>query len=451
MLLASSGKSTGAPVEGPAPSMCDCQEDNASAIRLEPNRKRKTSKQESSDATPFAHDWPTRGRLFEDALFAPEVDAGLESRCELTRRASTMHNNGNWGGLGSGERASMATRGSKLGRAGFIHALASAFVLMLALGAGRAWAGAPSIRPGATSPGLTHDKLEAVEAELRPRIAAGLKLDATRAMLEEKLGKPVEGGSGDLGRGIWPIWAVTDATRCTSLELSRIGMGEEAVAQLTLSTHQVAKESQYYSDLFKCVDDAHRDPRGTAWDALRASERSSGSIGDNRRLISRGMFALIALGIGFIVWRHRSARNVWSAFGAAHGLSVSGLEVGGSPRITGRYRGVEIEVGLRILRRTRRYVFADTMVVARLDTPLPEGTWISAEDGEGGTAHRLLANPVVAEFLRTNRHAAVADAGVTATIEAMPADVATLQRVVDACVQCAQAIDAEATDPRQPV
>jgi hypothetical protein len=351
----------------------------------------------------------------------------------------------------------MATRGSKLGRAGFIHALASAFVLMLALGAGRAWAGAPSIRPGATSPALTHDKLEAVEAELRPRIAAGLKLDATRAMLEEKLGKPVERGSGDLHRGIWPIWAVTDATRCTSLELSRIGMGEEAVAQLTLSTHQVAKESKYYSDLFTCVDDAHRDPRGTAWDALRASERSSASIGDNPvPLILGGMFAFVAVGIGFIVWRHRSARDVWSAFGEAHGLAVSGLEAGESPRITGRYRGVEIEVGLNLvgtilLRRRGRYEISDTMVVARLDTPLPEGTWISAEDGQGGTAHRLLANPVVAEFLRTNRHAAVADAGVTATIEAMPADVATLQRVVDACVQCAQAIDAGATDPRQPV
>jgi hypothetical protein len=166
-------------------------------------------------------------------------------------------------------------------------------------------------------------------------------------------------------------------------------------------------------------------------------------------LILGGLFTFCALGIGYIVWRHGAARDVWSEFAGAHGLEVSGLEVGGTPRVAGRYRGVEIEVGLNligtvVLRRRGSYEISDTRIIARLGAPLPEGTWLDAESGVA--AHPLVsdpvAGPVVDAFMRDTRQAAISDTVVTATIEAMPADVAALERVVDACVRCAQAIDA---------
>lgn len=164
-----------------------------------------------------------------------------------------------------------------------------------------------------------------------------------------------------------------------------------------------------------------------------------------------GLFTFCALGIGFIIWRFGASRDVWSAFAEAHGLEVSGLDVGSAPRISGRYRGTDVEIGMQLLgtialQRRGRYEISDTRVIAYLGAPLEEATWLDADEFEKPTHHPLLADaatgPVVTAFLRDTRQAAITETAVTATIEAMPDDVASLERLVDSCVRCAEAIDA---------
>lgn len=164
-----------------------------------------------------------------------------------------------------------------------------------------------------------------------------------------------------------------------------------------------------------------------------------------------GLLTFCALGIGYIVWSFGASRDVWAEFAEAHGLEVSGLDVGDAPRIAGRYRGTDVEIGMQLLgtialQRRGRYEISDTRVIAYLGAPLEEATWLDADEVEKPTHHPLLADaatgPVVTAFLRDTRQAAITETAVTATIEAMPKDVASLERLVDSCVRCAEAIDA---------
>lgn len=164
-----------------------------------------------------------------------------------------------------------------------------------------------------------------------------------------------------------------------------------------------------------------------------------------------GLLTFCALGIGYIVWSFGASRDVWSAFAEQHGLEVSGLDVGSAPRISGRYRGTDVEIGMQLvgtiaLQRRGRYEVSDTRVIAYLGSPLEEVTWLDADEVEKRTPHPLLDDatmgPVVSSFLRDARQAAITETAVTATLEAMPDDVASLERLVDSCVRCAEAIDA---------
>jgi hypothetical protein len=279
-----------------------------------------------------------------------------------------------------------------------------------------------------TTAGLTRVTLEDAEVQIKESLAAASPGDALADLKEALGGEPVRANPDGVQ------WAVSDARGCARLVLRFEG----GANVLELQRYDIGSNDDGY---FDCLDGARRDSPGTASTAasLARVEHEPTNSGDDGRgttilLIVGGLLAFAGLVIWLVIRSFYAKRRVWARFGAAHGLAVSGLEVNGEPRVSGTYRGVPIEVGLGAvgtlrLRGKGTFVVSDTRAVARLATPLPQG---------GDPA----VHATVAAFLANARHAYVEADEVSATVAAMPGDVAALQQLVDSCVDVALAINA---------